>query len=190
MLTTPDNLLFLRLLRDDIHKELLHHLSRDRGEAGQPVVPWVLLLALFEGWSTTVCSNSNILNESDAKTENSACLLIYDIIVIAQRCFLFILIVFSILVTESWAGYTPRQSQRMLQVRNLWTKSLFLAAISVKIIFQPTQLATKTTTTLHLIKYLLLFLKDTTGSHNNSKSFLRSSFTPHWNCPGHPLSAL
>lgn len=69
--------------------------------------------------STCVCSNSHIVNEPDAKTENSAYLLIYDIIVMAQRCFLFILIVFSILVSESWAGYIPRQSQRMLQIRNL-----------------------------------------------------------------------
>jgi len=51
MLTTPDNLLVLHLLRDDICNELFHHLSRDGGEADQPVVPWVLLLALFEDWS-------------------------------------------------------------------------------------------------------------------------------------------
>jgi len=49
--TTPDNRLFLHLLRDNIHNELLHHLSRDGGEADQPVVPSVLLLALFEDWS-------------------------------------------------------------------------------------------------------------------------------------------
>jgi len=36
------------LLNDDIQNELLHHLSRVRGEADRPVVPWVLLLALFE----------------------------------------------------------------------------------------------------------------------------------------------
>jgi len=38
MLTTPDNLLFLHLLRDDIQNELLHHLSRDGDEADQSVV--------------------------------------------------------------------------------------------------------------------------------------------------------
>ena len=53
MLTTPDNLLFLHLLVDDLQDELLHHLSQDGGEADQPVVPWVLLPALFEDWSDT-----------------------------------------------------------------------------------------------------------------------------------------
>ena len=43
MLTTPDNLLFLHLLRDDMQNELLRHLSRDGGEADWPVVPWVHL---------------------------------------------------------------------------------------------------------------------------------------------------
>ena len=51
MLTTPDNLLFLHLLDDDLQDEVLHHLSWDGSEADQPVVPWVLLLALFEDWS-------------------------------------------------------------------------------------------------------------------------------------------
>ena len=31
MLTTPDNLFFLHLFRDDIQNELFHHLSRDGG---------------------------------------------------------------------------------------------------------------------------------------------------------------
>jgi len=48
MLTTPDNLLFLHLLDDDLQDKLLHHFSRDGDEADRPVVPWVLLLALFE----------------------------------------------------------------------------------------------------------------------------------------------
>jgi len=48
MLPTPDNLLFLHLLNDDLQNELLHHLSRDGGETDRPIVPWVLLLALFE----------------------------------------------------------------------------------------------------------------------------------------------
>ena len=47
MLTTPDNLLLLHLLNDDLQNELLHHLSQDRGEADRPVVPWVLLPASF-----------------------------------------------------------------------------------------------------------------------------------------------
>jgi len=38
MLTTPDHLLFLHLLRDDIQNELFHHLSRGGGEADQPVL--------------------------------------------------------------------------------------------------------------------------------------------------------
>jgi len=33
MLTTPDNLLFLHLLDDGLQDKLLHHLSRDGGEA-------------------------------------------------------------------------------------------------------------------------------------------------------------
>ena len=53
MLTTPDNLLFLHLLDDNVQNELLHHPSRDGGEADRPVVPWILLLALFEDWSDT-----------------------------------------------------------------------------------------------------------------------------------------
>jgi len=48
MLTTPDNLIFLHLLRDDLQKEVFHPLSRDGGES---MVSWVLLLALFEDWS-------------------------------------------------------------------------------------------------------------------------------------------
>ena len=51
MLTTRDNLLFLHLLGDDLQDKLLHHLSLHGGEADWPVVPWVLLLALFEDWS-------------------------------------------------------------------------------------------------------------------------------------------
>jgi len=51
VLITPDNLLFLSLLNDGIQNELLHHLSRDEGEAVRPLVPWILLLALFEDWS-------------------------------------------------------------------------------------------------------------------------------------------
>jgi len=39
------------LLEDDLQDKLLHHLSWDGGEADQPVVPWVFLLALFEDWS-------------------------------------------------------------------------------------------------------------------------------------------
>ena len=50
MLTTPDNL-FLHLLDDGLQDKLLHHLSWDGGGADWPVVPWVLLLALFEDWS-------------------------------------------------------------------------------------------------------------------------------------------
>ena len=53
MLTTLDDLLFLHLLRDDLQNELLHRLSRDGGEADRLVVPWILLLALFEDWSDT-----------------------------------------------------------------------------------------------------------------------------------------
>ena len=56
MLTTPDNLLFLHLLDDDLQDKLLHHLSRDGAEADRPVVPWVLLLALFEDWSDIALS--------------------------------------------------------------------------------------------------------------------------------------
>ena len=41
MLTTPDNLLFLHLLVDDLQDKLLHHLSRDGDEADRPVVPLV-----------------------------------------------------------------------------------------------------------------------------------------------------
>jgi len=51
MLTTPDNLLFLHLLNDDLQNALQLHLSWDGGDADQAVVPWVLLLALFEDWS-------------------------------------------------------------------------------------------------------------------------------------------
>jgi len=51
MLTSRDNLLFLHLLNDDIQNEVFHHLSRDGGEADQPVVSWDILLALFEDWS-------------------------------------------------------------------------------------------------------------------------------------------
>ena len=61
MLTTADNLLFFHLLDDGLQDKLLHHLSRDDGEADRPVVPWVLLLALFEDWS--VIDFSSVLRE-------------------------------------------------------------------------------------------------------------------------------
>ena len=48
MLTIPDNLVFFNLLGDDIQNKLLHHLSRDRGEAGWSIVSWLLLLALLD----------------------------------------------------------------------------------------------------------------------------------------------
>ena len=38
VLTSPDNLLFLHLLEDDLQNELLHHLSQDDGKADGPVV--------------------------------------------------------------------------------------------------------------------------------------------------------
>jgi len=54
MLTAPDNLLFLHLLNDDLQNALqLCRLFQDGGDADQPVVPWVLLLALFEDWNDT-----------------------------------------------------------------------------------------------------------------------------------------
>ena len=37
MLTSPDNPLFLHLLRDDIQNELFHHFSMDGDEADWPV---------------------------------------------------------------------------------------------------------------------------------------------------------
>ena len=40
MLTTHDNLLFFHLLDDGLQDKLLHHLSRDGGEADRPVVSW------------------------------------------------------------------------------------------------------------------------------------------------------
>jgi len=51
MLTIPDNILFFHLLDEDLQDKLLHHLSWDGGKADWPVVPWVILLALFEDWS-------------------------------------------------------------------------------------------------------------------------------------------
>jgi len=52
-MTTPNNDLFFHLLGDDIQNKLFHHFTRDRGEAGRPVVFQVLLLALCEDWSDT-----------------------------------------------------------------------------------------------------------------------------------------
>lgn len=126
--------------------------------------------------SHRVCSNGYTMNKPQHKAENS--LLIYDII-IAQRCFLFILIVFSILVTESWAAHIPRQSQSMLWVWHLWTRPLFITAVSADTsnTFQLTQLAAKTASALQFMKYLQCFLKDKTGSQNNSKSFLWGACT-------------
>ena len=51
MLTISDNLLVLYMPGDDLQNELIHHLSRDRGEADCPIVPQVLLLVLAEDWS-------------------------------------------------------------------------------------------------------------------------------------------
>jgi len=42
MLTTPDNLLFLHLLDGDLQDKLLHHLSRDGGEAREVPADWKL----------------------------------------------------------------------------------------------------------------------------------------------------
>lgn len=55
--------------------------------------------------SPSVCGNSYTMNKPHDKAEYS--LLIYDI-TIAQKCFLIILIVFSILVADSWAAHIPR----------------------------------------------------------------------------------
>lgn len=53
MLTTPVQILFLQVHRDDIQYELSHHLSSDRSEADYLVVSWVLLLALLENLGVT-----------------------------------------------------------------------------------------------------------------------------------------
>jgi len=50
MFSPPHNLLSFHLLGDYTQNKLLHHLSRDRGEDGWPVVSQLLLLALFENW--------------------------------------------------------------------------------------------------------------------------------------------
>jgi len=39
MLITPDNLLFLHLLDDDLYNELLHHLSQELLDAGVQLSP-------------------------------------------------------------------------------------------------------------------------------------------------------
>jgi len=49
MLTTPDHLTFLHMLKDDIQSELFCHISRDGGKAGWLAFSF-LLLALFEDW--------------------------------------------------------------------------------------------------------------------------------------------
>lgn len=50
MLTAPDHLYAFHVGRDGLQNEVLHHLSRDSGEADWWVVSWVLLLPLFEDW--------------------------------------------------------------------------------------------------------------------------------------------
>ena len=72
MLTTPDNLLFLLFLNDNIQNELFHHLSRDGGEAGWHVVSWVLLLAHFEDWSDSPkFSGTCSVEQNDAQGEEN-----------------------------------------------------------------------------------------------------------------------
>ena len=51
MLTSPDYLFLFQSLGDDIQNEQLHHSPRNGGEADQPVVSQLPLLALFEDWS-------------------------------------------------------------------------------------------------------------------------------------------
>jgi len=46
MLTAPDHLLAFHVPGHGFQDLLLPHLPRDQGEADQPVVPWVLLLAV------------------------------------------------------------------------------------------------------------------------------------------------
>lgn len=53
MLTTFDDHLLFYMLGEDLQNDLFNHLSRDGGEAHQPVVSQVLLLALFEDGSNT-----------------------------------------------------------------------------------------------------------------------------------------
>lgn len=48
LLTTPDHVLGLHVLGDDLHYELLHYLSRNGGEADWPVVSCTLFPAPFE----------------------------------------------------------------------------------------------------------------------------------------------
>jgi len=51
MLITSDNLLFLHLLDDDLQDELVHHLSRDGGEADRPMHS--SLLIIYKGATIT-----------------------------------------------------------------------------------------------------------------------------------------
>lgn len=48
MLTTPNHLLFLHMFGSDFHDYLVHHPPRDQVEDNQPVVLYILLLALRE----------------------------------------------------------------------------------------------------------------------------------------------
>jgi len=72
MTTTPDNLLFLYSLNDDLHNGLFHHRSKDGGEADRPVDPWVLLLALFEDWSDIGLGTSPVLQDLSEMMESGS----------------------------------------------------------------------------------------------------------------------
>lgn len=57
LLITTDDFLATYMPVSNIHKELLHQFPRDQSTADQPVILWVLLLALLEDKSD-VCSPS------------------------------------------------------------------------------------------------------------------------------------
>ena len=55
MLAAPNDPLILDMPRESTKDKLFHHLSREGGEANQPMFTRVLLLALSEGWRD-ICS--------------------------------------------------------------------------------------------------------------------------------------
>lgn len=48
MLMSPDQILILYMFEQGFQDHLLHQIPKDQGEADQPVVPCILLLALLE----------------------------------------------------------------------------------------------------------------------------------------------
>lgn len=132
--------------------------------------------------SPSVCSNSCTMNKPHDKAENS--LPIYDI-VIAQRCFLCILIVFSSLLADSWAAHIPRQSEH---AESDTSEQGLLSCFTDTDKHLPTHPAGCQNNPYTVIYEIFIVLLKGHSSLSQQLKIISvgSLHTLPWRCPGHP----